>query len=97
MAALLLAGSTSISGWFAFFCPVSQLFFGGFFVLKIQFYAQEEAWWEKIINSSLEICGHAELLDPGALNLMTVIVFIPVKIGCSCKCERDERELLLGY
>lgn len=47
---------------------------------------------------STTACGHGELLDPGALNLMRVIVFVPVKIECSCKCERDdERELLLGY
>ncbi|TRZ22925.1 hypothetical protein HGM15179_004234 [Zosterops borbonicus] len=51
-------------------CFVSPLASWFPFVLKIQFYAQEKAWYKKIISSSLEISDHAELLDPGALNLI---------------------------
>lgn len=59
MAVLLLAGPTFISCCFAFAAQSASWFS---FVLKTQFYAQEEAKWKKIIISPLEICDLAELL-----------------------------------
>lgn len=59
MAVLLLAGPTFISCWFAFAAQSASWFS---FVLKTQFYAQEEAGWKRIIISPLEIYDLAELL-----------------------------------